>query len=483
MALLPRRFRGSKAGQGLGSLLLPPTLFAFGDGPATGGGGTTVTLPTWPTTYTGPTYYVSATSTVASFTGNSRSSPCSATYAIANAASLSTIIFLGGSTAYVDSGTSTLKVNRATSVHLKLISDVPAFTDLVSLSPTSLTLAQMDALETTCVVGRDLTNSARIRNFNIQSGGNIWIEGFRHQYPDNWTVSANLGGSTTTSTARVWFTKCHLNQGNQKNLQIGPYNNNNVNKLNVIHKCWIKSTNELGDPGFPAGTSSTDQAGQAVCDYGITSHQNSGAVMVLECFFQMRANHMMSHKRGVGLNTQTINNRVEGCLFASWNRSYTLTSTILELGQECDEGSTDYTTWATDCVNNTFCDPNGRVLYIKNANNVTFTGNRVIRMGTFLFGTLDSGYTDRATAQTGPVLGGPMYIGNNILMESAPVCDLYSIGNACEYTFENNSVAALLTMRTHAAFRDPARVSGTATRPTVTRVGGNASGVGTVTAA
>lgn len=481
MALLPRRFRGSKAGQGSSSLILPPNLFAFGDGPVTGGG-SSVTLPTWPTTYTGPTYYVSASSTVTTFSGNSRSSPCQATYALDNAASLSTIIFLGGSTAYAASGTSTLKLNRATNIHLKLVSDVPAFTDLVGLRPTALTLAQMDALETSCIVGRDLTNSARFRNFNIISGGNIWVEGFRMQNPDNWTVSATLGGSTSTSTARVWFYLCHLNQGNSKNLQIGPFANNNINKLNVAHKCWFKSTNELGDSGFPVD-GGIGGAGTAVTDYGMTMHQNSGATMALECGFQMRANHMFSTKRGVGLNTQTINNRVEGCLFASWNRTYTRTSTMLELGQECDEGSTDYTSWATDVFNNTFCDPNGRVLYVKNANNVTFTGNRVIRMADFLFATLDSGYTDRSTAQTGPVLGGPVYIGNNILMESAPTCTLYSMGNACEYTFENNSTANLVPITTHAAFRDPARVSGTATRPVVTRVGGNACGFAAASAA
>ena len=58
-------------------------------------------------------------------------------FALANAPSLSTIVFLGAGPYPA------ITFNRP-GVHLKLISGVPAFTDLVNLRPTTLTAAQLE---------------------------------------------------------------------------------------------------------------------------------------------------------------------------------------------------------------------------------------------------------------------------------------------------------------------------------------------------
>lgn len=475
-AQLPLRFRGSGARQGRGLLAFQPDMTAFRVPPLVTSPGT-VTLPTWPTTYTGPTYYVSASGGATSLTGNSRSSPATAQTALDNAASLSTIVFLGAGPY------SAINVNRTTSTHLKLIADVPCFTDLQNLRPTAMmTAAQMDALADSVVVGANLSTSCRLRQLLVRSGGNIWVEGFRVEYPDIWSVSDAANGSAGT-VARFWLEKVRMWQGDGLNLRIGLQTASSPNALNVVHKFWCISENEIGDPKPGGGTwDSTAGAGDgdtttAICDYGVQAYQGTGSIQVLESFFQMRANHMISWKRGVGENTPAVRNRIEGNLFASWNRSdYGRNSTCLELGQEADDDGNDYTSRATDVLNNTFVDPNCRVLYLKNQAEVVFDGNRVILCNNFMFTGIDSGTAPSEV--NGPTVTGDWTISNNIIMDSGPgTAQLYSGGNALTVTFTANDTVNLIPITTHATVLNPSRFPNASfPRPTVVRTGGNASG-------
>src|SRR4051794_22994272 len=151
-----------------------------------------VQLPSWPVSYTGATYFVSAAGPAGNALSQSRTNPGAAQHALNNAPSLSTIVFLGAGPY------PTLALNRSTTTHLKLISDAPAFIDLVNLRPASLTAAQLNTLEDSVVIGKNLTQSARLGNLTLQQGGYLWIEGFRSEFPATWTMSATNGGSTAS---------------------------------------------------------------------------------------------------------------------------------------------------------------------------------------------------------------------------------------------------------------------------------------------
>ena len=214
--------------------------------------------------------------------------------------------------------------------------------------------------------------------------------------------------------------------------------------------------------------------GAAITDYGIQAHQDTGAVHVLECFIQMRANHMISFKRGVGENTSG-GNRIQGCLIASWNRTFTRKNTGCEMGQEYDQGTRDDTSHGVDILDNTFVDPNMLVLYLKNAKAVNFWRNRVILMQSLLQSSLDGGSNDGTSV--GPVHPGPFDISDNVILDTSPTCNLFSVGVATTITFARNTITSPIALKTFASFLAPTHMAQTnPPRITVVRTGGNASG-------
>ena len=434
-----------------------------------------VQLPDWPVSYTGATYYVSAAAPAGNALSLSRSNPGAAQHALNNAPSLSTIVFLGAGPY------AALSMSRTTTTHLKLKSDVPAFTDLVNLRPTTLTAAQLNTLESSVVLGKDLSNSARLGDLTLKSGGYIWLEGFRSEFPAVWTMSSSNGGGTASSCAGTWWTRCRMWQGDGCNLRLGPQASDSVNRLNVVHKFWCVSDNEVGDPKTGGGTwvsaAGAGSTGTAITDYGIQAHQDTGAVHILECFIQMRANHMISFKRGVGENTSG-GNRIQGCLFASWNRTFTRKNTGCEMGQEYDQGTRDYTTHGVNILDNTFVDPNMLVLYLKNVKAVNFWRNRVILMQSLLQSSLDGGSNDGTSV--GPVHPGPFDISDNVILDTSPTCNLFSVGVATTITFARNTTMSPIALKTFASFLAPTHMAQTnPPRIAVVRTGGNASGFGT----
>lgn len=439
--------------------------------PATATDGQSVQLPVWPVSYTGTTYYVSTAAPAGNALSASRSNPGAAQHALNNAPSLSKIVFLGAGP-YPN-----LTVNRPTNVHLKLIADVPAFSDLINLRPQTLTVDQLNTLEDIVVKDKNLTTSCRLRQLLLQAGGYIWVEGFRSD-GDRFNVASG-SASGRSNIVGSWFEKIHINQCPSTNmLIIGPANG--ANKLNVVHKFWCKSYNELGDPGYPGG-GGLDPVGTAVTDYGIRSDVDCGAMQILECFFQMRSNHMISFKKGNGANDAAMKNRVEGCLFASWNRDYSLTQTCIEMGQECDTDATgDTTVQDTDILNNTFADPKCHPILAKNVTRFVFDGNRIILHNRLMI----SGITASANG-TGKVIG-PLHpisgrISNNVIMESSGKITLYSVGMAATYTFENNTTQNLINIDVVNRWWMSQRMASGVPSPRIVVVKGSASGIGTVT--
>ena len=430
-------------------------------------------LPTWPVSYTGGAYYVQAGATRTGLSGNNRQSPNSPQWMLDNAPSLSTIIFLGAGP-YPN-----LTVNRLTNVHLKLIADVPAFSDLINLRPQTLTVAQLNTLEDIVVKDKNLTTSCRLQQLLLQAGGYIWVEGFRSK-GDRLNVTSG-SASGRSNVVGSWFEKIHIDQAPSTNmLIIGPANG--ANKINVVHKFWCKSFNELGDPGFPAGGTNND-AGTAVTDYGIRMDVDCGAMQILECFFQMRSNHMIAFKRGNGANDAAMKNRIEGCLFASWNRAYSRTNTAIELGQECDDDSNgDTTIQDTDILNNTFADPNMVVLMPKNITRFLFNRNRIILHNRFMIAGITNGYTGRGKV-IGPLHPGSGEISDNIIMESSPSITLYSVGTAARYTFARNTTQNLIGITTNDSWWLPQRMASGVSSPRIDVVltNGGTSGFGPVT--
>ena len=425
-------------------------------------------LPAWPVSYTGATYYVSVAAPAGNALSQSLSNPGAAQYALNNAPSLSKIVFLGAGP-YPN-----LTVNRPTNVHLKLIADVPAFSDLINLRPQTLTVGQLNTLEDIVVKDKNLTNGCQLRQLLLQAGGYLWVEGF-------WAKGERFNVSQGSASGRSnvvgsWWEKIHIDQADATNmLFIGP--SNGANKLNVVHKFWCKSYNELGDPGYPGG-GGLDPVGTAVTDYGIRSDVDCGAMQILECFFQMRSNHMISFKRGNGANDAAMKNRIEGCLFASWNRTYAKTNTGIEVGQECDDDSNgDTTIQDTDILNNTFADPNMVVLMPKNVTRFIFDGNQIILHNKLMIAGITNGYSGAGKA-IGPLHPISGMIRNNTILESSPTITLYSVGTAATYTFENNTTQNLIGITTNDSWWLPQRMASGVPSPriVVVRTIGNASG-------
>jgi hypothetical protein len=439
----------------------------------------TIGLPTWPVKYTGNTYYVTASGGGTSISTDP-ANPGTAQDALDHCNSLSTIVFLGAGPY------GSLTLNRSTTVHLKLKSNVAVLQGLQNLSPKTLTVGDLAGLADTVVIGKQLNTSARLNGLTIQQGGNIWIEGFRTEFPTRMTV----GGATTSNrvVAGVWFEKCRWWQGDGVNVQVGPMTNNNtVNQLNVFHNCWSESVNEIGDPKAGGGTWTSDagagSTGTAICDYGINCYQGIGAVIVIECFFQMRANHMISFKRGVGEVTGG-GNRIEGNLFTSWNRTdYHAKNTHMELGQEYDQPNQDYTSLPVSVKNNTHCDNNGLIWYLKNQDSAVIDGNRIILCSTVLMTSLDGGVTTNDGVSNGPIHPGPFTVSNNVILDKGGTVHLYSVGVATSMTFDNNDTPSLIPVVTHATVLQPenfANGQSSFPRMTVNLTGGNASGFGPV---